>query len=165
MPSLTFCSSFGDVVWFVVGNQHILRVLVQSSEGTSLVSFARYWAKVIIYPHLPSCYIMAKCACSPKSLKKSVAQWDALVKVCSGVLCYTTLGLRVDQMLELGGYDAGSAVFEGAGHPQDLAVVLVAIGSIAACRLLKVTVIGGPLCTWVAAVADFVFGLRVVLRE
>ena len=38
MSRLRACSSFGNVIWFGVGVRHILRVLVQISQGAFLVA-------------------------------------------------------------------------------------------------------------------------------
>ena len=65
-------------------------------------------------------YEMAKRFGSPCDLSPSYKQWEALVRVCSSVFSQSTLGLRIHQLLKLGGYiDANRA--EQAGHPQDMA--------------------------------------------
>ncbi|KAI4229462.1 MAG: hypothetical protein L6R36_000821 [Xanthoria steineri] len=97
---------------------------------------------------------------SPKELMPSFVQWEALVKVCASVLCPTTFGIRVDQLLKLAGYDHPTDVSSWAGHPQDMAKIIFAIGRVAAGELLELHIVGGPACSWVAVYADLVLGLR-----
>ena len=42
MSRLKWCKGFGDVLWSGVGVEHILRVLVKTSEGASLVALYRF---------------------------------------------------------------------------------------------------------------------------
>lgn len=83
------------------------------------------------------------------------------MKVCASVLCPTTFGIRVDQLLKLAGYDLRRDVSSWVGHPQDLAKIILEIGSVAAGELLKLQIVGGPACSWVAVYAELVLGLRV----
>lgn len=167
MASLKACSSFGDVVWFGVGVRHILRVLVQTTQGASLVALCAALSEI----HRLSAsalvlYEMSKQSGSPKELTPSFAQWQAMVKVCASVFCPTTFSIRVDQLLKLAGYDLCAAVSSWAGHPQDLAKIIPAVGSVAAGELLELHVVGGPACSWVAVYADLILGLRVsILRR
>ena len=162
MASLKACSSFGDVIWFGVGVRHILRILVQTAQGASLValytslseSHGLSTSALILYE-------MSKQSGSPKELMPSFIQWEALVTVCASVLCHTTFGIRVDQLLKLAGYDHPTDVSSWAGHPQDLAKIILKVGSVAAGELLELHIVGGPACSWVAVYAGFVLGLRV----
>ena len=165
MAGLKSCSSFGDVVYFGVGVRHILRVLVNTSQGASLVALCA----AISESHSTSTsalimFEMAKRFGTPSELTPSFAQWEAIVKVCSSVFCHTTLGLRVDQLLRLGGFGHHLRLGEEVGHPEDMAEIISIIGNIAAGNLLEVSVIGGPACSWIAVFADYVLGLRVAVR-
>ncbi|KAL8930213.1 MAG: hypothetical protein Q9208_000830 [Pyrenodesmia sp. 3 TL-2023] len=166
MASLKACSSFGDVVWFGVGVRHILRVLVQTAQGASLVALC---AALSESHSLSTCalvlYEMSKQSGSPKELTPSFAQWEAIVRVCASVFCPTTFSIRVDQFLKLAGYDLCTGVSSWAGHPQDLAKIISAVGSVAAGELLELHVVGGPACSWVAVYADLVLGLRVSIQR
>lgn len=162
MASLKACSSFGDVIWFGVGVRHILRVLVQTAQGASLVALCAALSE----SHSLSIsalvlYEMSSQSGSPKELTPSFAQWEAIVRVCASVFCPTTFSIRVDQLLKLVGYDLHTKISSWAGHPQDLAKIISAVGSVAAGELLELHIVGGPACSWVAVYADLVLGLRV----
>ena len=165
MSRLRACSSFGDVVWFGVGVRHILRVLVQTSQGASLVALCAGLSEGHnLSTSALVLYEMAKLFGSPQDLSPSFKQWEALVKVCSSVFSQSTLGLRIHKLLRLGGYAGGLGV-EHAGHPHDMAEVLLAVGRVATGSLKEISIRGGSGCSWVAAYADQVLGLRVAVRS
>lgn len=120
MASLKACSSFGDVIWFGVGVRHILRILVQTAQGASLVALCASLSEShSLSTSALVLYEMSKQSGSPKELMPSFVQLEALVKVCASVLCSITFGIRVDQLLKLAGYDHPTDVSSRAGHPQD----------------------------------------------
>ena len=165
MSKLQACSSFGDVIWFGVGVQHILRILVQTSQGASLVALCSGLSEG--HNVSTSALVlseMAKRFGSPQDLTPSFKQWEALVKVCSSVFSQSTLGLRIHQLLKLGGYVADNGA-GGASHPQDMAEVLLAVGRVATGGLKEISIRGGSGCSWVAAFADQVLGLKVAVRS
>ena len=138
MTKLRVCSSFGDAVWFGIGVCHILRVIVQTSQGASLVSLCAALSE----SHNSSTsamvlYEMAKRLGSPRELTPSLSQWQAVINVCSSVLSHTTFGIRVDQMLRLAGYNLHLRTSQWVGHPQDLADIIPAVGDVAADKLLE----------------------------
>ena len=165
MAKLQAFSSFGDAIWFGVGVRHILRVLVQNAHGASLVALCaglseghdQSTSALIVYE-------MVKRFGSPCDMTPAFSQWEALVKVCSSVFCHSTLGLRIEQLLRLGGYTRYPQK-DLAGHPQDLAEVILAVGDVASGLLQEIHFRGGPACSWVAAFADQILGLRVAVRS
>ena len=165
MSRLRACSSFGDVVWFGVGVRHIVRILVQTSQGASLVALCAGLSEGHnLSTSALVLYEMAKRFGSPRDLSPSFKQWEALVKVCSSVFSQSTLGLRIHQLQKLEGY-VGMYRAERAGHPEDLAEVLLAIGRVAAGNLKEISISGGSGCSWVAAFADQILGLKVAVRS
>ena len=165
MAKLQAFSSFGDAIWFGVGVRHILRVLVQNAQGASLVALCAALSEghdqstsaLVVYE-------IVKQFGSPCDMTPAFSQWEALVKVCSSVFCHSTLGLRIEQLLRLGGYTQYPQKTP-AGHPQDLAEVILAVGNVASGLLQEVHIQGGPACSWVAAFADQILGLKVTVRS
>lgn len=165
MAKLQACSSFGDVVWFGVGVRHVLRTLVQTSQGCSLVALCaalneghnRSTSALIIYE-------IARLCGSPQDISPSFSQWEALIKASSSVFAGSTFGLRLHQMLKLGGYTQSPETMIYPGHPKDLAEVILAVGSVVSGDTREIRVRGGPTCCWIAAFADYVLGLNVTMR-
>ncbi|KIW22389.1 uncharacterized protein PV07_12279 [Cladophialophora immunda] len=161
VKKLTAFSSFGDIIWFGIGIRHILRDLVQTSEGSALVALCGALSEA--YTHEISALVIveiAKLSGSPEGLRPSYTQWKSLMKVCGVVFNESSLGLRLEHFRRLGGVTDYSP-----SHPTDLAQVILAIGRVSSGRLDSVSVRGGSACSWVAAWAEFVLGLRVLVRS
>ena len=169
MASLKAFSSFGDVFWFGVGVRHILRMLVQSSQGASSVALAaclaeshsaQYSAKVF--------YEMAKLIRSPSELTPSFSQWETYVRVCAGIFANSIFGYKYAQIAQLGGFNTPVHILDSANNrcpkPEELAQLIFEIGKIQMGHVESIEVIGGPGCCWPVAFCDYLLGLRVQLR-
>lgn len=167
LNNLKAFSSFGDIVWFEVGVRHILRDIVQTSEGASLVAlsaalseaFTTQTAALVLYE-------MAKFLRASSDLSPSLAQWEALVKCCSCIFRETTFGLTVQKLVSLGAFSQRDPWSMGdPGHPKDLARVILALGQITRGDLKQVTVQGGASCCWLATFASSILGIRVEVHS
>jgi hypothetical protein len=160
MKKLKAFSSFGDIIWFGVGVRHILRDLVQSAQGCSLVALCA--ALTEGYSNEVSSFVLyeaARLSGGPSELRPSVMQWTSLIKASASVFNESTLGLRIEQLRRLNEVPATARM--GPSHPTDLAAVILNVGKIVAGSLQTLNVRGGPACSWIAAWAEFVLGLRV----
>ena len=163
MGNLKAFSSAGDLIWFGVGVRHILRTLVQTSQGASLVALCAALAEGHPVPTAAlMMFEMSKILGSPDDLRPSFAQWEALVKVCSSVFTVTTFGVRLQQLLKLCGSDHTSGMGYGdLGYPPEFAEAVVAIGKVSSGTLQDIELTGEAHCTWLAVFADYILGLRV----
>ncbi|EXJ58906.1 hypothetical protein A1O7_06336 [Cladophialophora yegresii CBS 114405] len=162
MKRLTACSTFGDLVWFGVGVRHILRDLVQTRQGSALVALCGAMSEG--YSSEVSALVLYEMSGSmgaPGELRPSFPQWHALAKVTASVFVEGTSGLRIRQFLRLSGLPQGR--HKDPGHPADLAQVILAVGRLSSSAVETLYIQGGPACSWVAAFADWVLGLRVRL--
>ncbi|KAJ0414778.1 hypothetical protein BJY00DRAFT_294449 [Aspergillus carlsbadensis] len=165
-------STFGDLVWFGVGVRHVLRDVVQTAEGASLVAlcaalgetYTNSVAALILYE-------MAKELKAPTELSPSITQWEALVATSSCTFRETTFSLRIEKLLKLAGLsgpsfprDTGGA-WSHPGHPQDIARCIVALGDIMRGTVEQITIHGGPASCWLATYASLILGLRVRLAR
>ena len=167
MNKLKAFSTIGDVVWFGVGVRHILRELVQTSQGASCVAFcaalteghSNATAALILYE-------MTKVLGSPQDLSPSFPQWKALVKVCSSVFASTSFGIRLQQYLKLSGFLSrrGNRP-EGIPHPRDFVYAILAIGKVVNGAFQYIEITGGPVLCWLTAYTENILGLRVQLRN
>ncbi|CAD6569916.1 MAG: hypothetical protein ASARMPRED_003311 [Alectoria sarmentosa] len=152
MGKLKSFSAFGDAVWFGIGIRHVLRSLVHTAQGASCVALcaalaecnSRKASALVLYE-------MAKRSGSPQELSPSVSQWEAMIKTCSSIFTPSTFGIRVQQLLRLGGYNVAS---DEASDPRDIADALFAVGSVATGETACIKISGVASCVWVAAYAD-----------
>ncbi|CAD6564957.1 MAG: hypothetical protein ASARMPREDX12_004532 [Alectoria sarmentosa] len=163
MGKLKSFSAFGDAVWFGIGIRHVLRSLVHTAQGASCVALcaalaecnSRKASALVLYE-------MAKRSGSPQELSPSVSQWEAMIKTCSSIFTPSTFGIRVQQLLRLGGYNVAS---DEASDPRDIADALFAVGSVATGETACIKISGVASCVWVAAYADYIMGLRVHMES
>ena len=163
MGKLKSFSAFGDVVWFGIGIRHVLRSLVHTSQGASCVALCAALAEC--HSRKASAlvlYEMAKRSGSPQELSPSVSQWEAMIKTCASIFTPSTFGIRVQQLLRLGGYNI---TLSEASDPRDIADALFAVGSVATGEIASVKISGVASCVWVAAYADYVLGMRVHMES
>jgi len=164
MEKLTAKSCAGDLLWFGIGVRHILRELVQTSQGCSLVALSAALTESHSIPvSALVLYEIAKECGSPVEFAPSFEQWEALVRVAASVFNATTFGLRIHQIAKFG--DPGSGSWPSSSHPYDLAKTLLSIGQVIHGSTQSISVQGNRSCSWLAAWADFVLGLRVMVRD
>ena len=167
MSTLTVKSSAGDLIWFGVGVRHILRELVQTSQGCSLVALSAALTESYTIPvsALVLYQIVKECE-GPQELAPSLEQWEALVRVAAPVFKATTFGLRIQQIAKFGVPVKGQIRKDlETAHPSDLARVLLKIGQIVHGNLQAISIQGDCCCSWIVAWVDFVLGLRVCVHD
>ncbi|KAJ5458023.1 hypothetical protein N7475_009411 [Penicillium sp. IBT 31633x] len=167
LNNLKAFSSFGDLVWFGVGVRHVLRDIVQTSEGASLVALCAALSETFsIQTSALILYEMSKLFRASRELSPSLAQWEALVKTSSCVFPETTFSLKVQTLLGLAGYSNTKVQdWYQPGHPQDLAKILLVLGQITRGEIERITIRGGPACCWLAVYSTFILGLRVEVNS
>jgi hypothetical protein len=94
MSTLTAKSCAADLIWFGTGVRHILRELVQTSQGCSLVALCA----ALTEGHSTTVsalvlYDIAKEIGGPQELQPSLEQWEALVRTAAPAFNATTFGL------------------------------------------------------------------------
>jgi hypothetical protein len=167
MSGLTAKSFAADLLWFGVGVRHILRELVQTSQGCSLIALcAALTESHSISVSALVLYEIAKECGGPQELAPSLEQWEALIRIAASVFNATTFGLRIHQIAKFGITHQGrTSTRPSTSHPSDLAKLLLSLGQIVHGNLQSVSIHGGSCCSWIAAWADFVLGLRVLVRD
>lgn len=142
----------------------MLRDLVQTAQGSALVALCAALCEGYT-PEVSALvlYEMAQSLGALGELWPSFAQWEALTKVAGSVFSGTTLSARINQLTRLSGHPQNQ--FHCPSHPVDLAQVILAVGEWQRGKLETVHVQGRSACSWVAAWADFVLGLRVQVRS
>jgi hypothetical protein len=102
-------------------------------------------------------------------------EWRALLDACAGVLSGSMFPRHAETMMQLldktsrlGAFGADYATPEtrrGCSTPKKLAEALEALAKVSHSKLQSVTFAGGPDIGWLAAVADWLLDLRVIMVE
>ena len=168
MASCKAFSSFGEVLWFGIGVQHVLRSLVQTTQGASIVAltamltegFSLEYTALVLYE-------MAKLMNGPTEVAPSYSQWFRYGQLCSGLLATTTIGQKINQLSKLSGYSLPLNVLEspchGATSAQKLAEFLFELGRIESTEVETIEVLSGLVTAWIVVLCDSFLGLRVCL--
>ncbi|KAF2686597.1 hypothetical protein K458DRAFT_386555 [Lentithecium fluviatile CBS 122367] len=111
MGRLTAKPCAANLIWFGVGVRHILRELVQTSQGCSLVALCAALTEAhSISVSALVIYEIAKESGGPQALAPSLEQWEALIRVAASVFNGTTFGLRISQIAKFGTPHQGKSI-------------------------------------------------------
>lgn len=161
-------ASYGDVIWFGFGVKHVVTDLAETEEGLALVAVCA--ALSTTYDSLYGARVLRELCglCkAPLTFSPAIRQWKILVELCAGILTSSHFGLVLDgfrRLVSRGGNT--SPVLETKKCPTTysaLAEAILTIAQVTTKRLVSATFTGGLDCVWLAAVAEWVFSLDVVI--
>ena len=166
-------SSWGNVISLGFGVENVVRVLDRTDEGNCTVALIAALAECFDQRHVANTlYEMIVLLGPPKDKRPSVSQWLALAKVCSGIFSTTTFPkiaefyMQFDKKVNVrkyAGVHGPGKDFRGWASPQSLAETLLALASVSKGELKSIEVRGNGSAGWVAAVADWLFDLKVII--
>jgi hypothetical protein len=163
MSGLKDFSSFSNLISFGTGARHILRELTETSEGCSMVALAACLVEGFSEQFAARVFMnLAKLRNVPAQLSPSFAQWEAVVKACSGVMSCTSFGIRIAALLRLSGQHVPYSkqdIIEP--DPSGLANLLYAVGQVVHGDIERIEVTGAGDSIWVIVFCEFFLGLRV----
>ena len=160
--------SFGDVIWFGFGVKHVVTDLAETEEGLILVALCA--ALSTTYDALYGARVLRQLCClckAPQLFTPAIRQWKILVELCAGILntgqfIHVLDGFR--RLVSGGGRDKSR--LEAIRSPTTysaLAEAVLTIAQVTNKRLASATFTGGHDCVWLAAVAEWIFSLDVVI--
>lgn len=167
-------SLMGEMLWFGFGIKHIVRSLMQTTEGATCVMLCSILSETrttILAARVMYELTTTYSSTSPEAvqLTPSLQQWKALVEASAGCLSLTPFGTIVDQMVTLLSQHRTSSTKGGhrrhVGNPKDVASVLNALGRLSSGQIVTLTISGGCDCGWIAAVAYWFFDIAVQFRD
>ena len=154
--------SYGNLLYFGFGVKHMIRTLAESSEGMATVAICSSIAEVhglaistsIVYE-----YAKLYSTDAGASLMPSFRQWEALINSCSGALSRSPFGSVVEFFMRF------HPQTHMCGDPKQVARALEGIAKISSGLMRSMVLIGNSECGFLAAVAQWLLGLRVVVRN
>lgn len=161
-------ASYGDVIWFGFGVKHVVTDLAETEEGLALVAVCA--ALSTTYDSLYGARVLRELCglCkAPLTFSPAIRQWKILVELCSGILTSSHFGLVLDGFRRLVSRGGNTPpLLEANRCPTSysaLAEAILTIAQVTTKRLASATFTGGLDCVWLAAVAEWVFSLDVVI--
>ena len=161
--------SYGDIIWFGFGVKHVVTDLAETEQGLSVVALgaALSLTYVLLYGARVLRDFCGLCK-APQAFSPAIRQWKILVELCSGVLNAGHFALLLDGFHRLvsGGRNAPDLATKR--YPtaySTLAEALITIAQLTTKQLSSATFTGGFDCIWLAAVAESIFSLNVVISN
>ncbi|KAH6962971.1 hypothetical protein DER45DRAFT_590836 [Fusarium avenaceum] len=150
---------------FGVGIRHIIWDMRESAEGLTCLAICA--SLVESYTTAAAARIMRELFLlynPPSELTPGLSQWQALVESSEAILAPTEFGLVLHELTRLCLRD-GLPNKCAYGPPRDIAIALRQLFEVSAGRMDRFHLSGGADCAWIAAVAHWLFCLRVEIQE
>lgn len=154
--------SHSNLIYFGFGVRHLVRTLADSAEGMTTVAICASIAEVhglAISTQIVQEYAKLYTTNSDGSLMPSFRQWEALMNACSGVLSRSPFGTVVEFFMR----------FHPQTHlcadPKQTARALEGLAKISSGLMKSMVLIGNSECGFLAAIAQWLLALRVVVQN
>ncbi|MCJ1404786.1 hypothetical protein MMC11_008012 [Xylographa trunciseda] len=167
LSKLKAFSSFGNLIWFGIGVKHIVRSLAETEQGACCTAICACLS--VCYKTDFSARVLKEfCDSSniPRSLTPALSQWATLVDVCAGSVEASGFPHLVEGFSRLfSSPKQGHYAFQAVTSPQAFAAALVEIARLSRGNLRSITIRGGVDCACLAAIAEWLFALRIEIRD
>jgi hypothetical protein len=157
--------SYNDALWFGFGIKHVVRSLSESQQGVACIGLCACMTEEF------SASVSARVLKEllelygpPAELSPSLRQWLALVESCEGVVAKTNFGIILSELSRICLLNGQSNLRTGSA-PKNIAKVLRGLFDVSQGVVEQINIAGGADCAWLAAVAHWLLGLRVVVED
>lgn len=174
---LGFYGTLNKQLLLGMGPESIPYMLEKSVEGLALLAISA--ALSDIYVEEVAAEVLHELLLHlkpPHELTPSLPSWSKVVKGCAGTLAKTKFGIMAEQFMsyhpsetslfptrKAQEHDENHDKWRSRSHAKDIAKALVTLGEIARGKLQSVTIIGGGDSGFLAAVAEWLFDMRIVI--
>ena len=167
-------NTIGNMLHFGFGVDSVVRNLATTEEGGILVALCAAATEAYALNHAGDIFWELVRTCKvPEKQTPSPLQWKALLKACAGTLAETEFPKLAEHLMHLhsnynlltvGRYETGTHWnARGVSSPDTIAEALLAIGKVSTGELVSISIVGGGDAGWLAAIAQWIFDLRVAI--
>lgn len=174
--ALSFHASFDKVLFFGFGLQSIPRLLSSHNEGLALTAISAALSEV--YSEDVAATVLNELLLllvHDRESTPSLQSWLKLVKACAGTLAKTNFGKLAEDYMRLNRTQSSLHPFTGVtdfddlwrsrSHSKDIAKAWISLGQISRGEVEAVTITGGGDIGVLAAVADWLFDLNIIILD
>jgi hypothetical protein len=172
--SLKVVNTIGNMLHFGFGIDSVVRNLAATEEGGILVAICAAATESFATNHAAGIlWELVRTFKAPEKQTPSPLQWKALLNVCAGTLAETEFPALAEHLMHLCAENDRLAVgryetethrqTRGVSSPDTMAEALVAIGKVSVGDMVAISIVGGGDAGWLAAVAQWVFDLRIAI--
>ena len=161
--------SYRNIMWFGFGVKDVVTDLTETEQGLTLVALCAALSST--YNSLFGAHVLRDLCglCkAPQDFSPAIRQWKIFVELCSGILNVGHFALLLDGFRRLvsGGRNAPDlAANRYPTTSSTLAEAIMTIAQLTTKKLSSATFAGGLDCIWLAAVAESIFSLDVVISR
>ena len=161
-------SSAANVLWFGIGFKHVIRTLMETEQGATLVAISS--GLMVSYSREFSAAVL-KALCDksmlPENLTPALSQWGALVNLCAPAVIASQFPILVEgfSRLLMSNADKMAPANVAATSPSELAAAIFELAQLSTGRFANLTLMGNSDCGWLAALAEWLFLLRVEIVD
>ena len=172
MTDLKYYEGITDALWFGFGHRSLPRTMATTEQGAMLMAlcaaltenYDQDLAAEILHEYIKLCRI-------PVSLTPAIGEWRALLLACKGTLATTNLPAQLGSLMRIEtGYcqildrTENSNVSRTHATPQSIAEALLLIAEVSRGALASVVITGGSDTAWLAAIAEWLLDLTLLMR-
>jgi len=170
-------NTIGNMLHFGFGVDSVVRNLAATEEGGILVALCAAATETFALDHAANIFWeLVRTFKAPEKQIPSPMQWKALLKACAGTLAETEFPKMAEHFMHLhsendrlsvGRYerDVTHRNARGVSSPDTIAEALLAIGKVSTGELVSISIVGGGNAGWLAAIAQWIFDLRVAIFD
>lgn len=161
-------SSAANALWFGVGFKHLIRTLMESEQGATFVAVSS--CLMVSYDNEFSATVL-KTLCDkssmPEKITPSLSQWGAFIKLCAAAVTASQFPILVEgfSRLLMNSNTRTGPQRLAAASPIELATALLELAQLSTGKVANVTLMGNGDCGWLAALAEWLFSLRVEIID
>ena len=155
--------SFEKILWFGFGARSFLHVMADAQSGVNCIALCSALGEV--HDEHAAAWILDelwKVYDFPQQFLPSHSQFTALVKACSGVLTRSEFGLTLDRML---GHTLDPKPNFDMSSVEDTANAMRGLFRTSKKDFIKINVIGGAECAFIAGFAQWILNLNVYVED
>lgn len=160
-----------------MGPESIPYMLEKSVEGLALLGISAALSEIYVEEvagevlHELLLYLKP-----PRELTPSLPSWSKIVKACAGTLAKTKFGILAEKFMSFHPsetslfptrrakeHDESQNKWRGRSHTKDIAKALITLGEVSRGQIQSVTIIGGGDSGFLAAVAEWLFDMKIVI--
>ena len=156
-------SSYGQVLWFGFGVKHVVRSLCETKQGATCAALCAC-LRVSYSTEMSARVLSVLCdqLLPSDGLSPALPQWAALIEVCAGILNPSKFPIMVDGFCRLAFTDPRRRYGCYKATTVDaLAHAIAELSNVSNGNVSSITFEGGCDCGWIAAVAEWLFCLKV----
>lgn len=158
---------YGNVIWFGFGVKQVVTDLAETEQGLMLVALCA--SLTTTYDSTYSARVLRELCVlqhAPQSFTPALRQWKAVVEICAGILSSSRFILILNGFRRLMSAQRDMPSPRSETMPTsyaNLAAAILALARISKNHMVNATFTGGLDCAWLAAFAETVLSLDVVI--